>query len=105
MERWFDTGLKMEDGRTTISVRAENEARAEAYIKKGWKPLSTRIMRKKERKVKKMKGENKAVEKVIERVYKDRLKTTGRLPSAKEVREIEKKVKDAAERTDKGKSL
>lgn len=49
-----------------------------------------------------MKGANRAVEKVIERVYRDRLKRTGRLPGAKEVREIERKVKDAAERADKG---
>lgn len=105
MERWFDTGLKMEDGRTTISVRAENEARAEEYIKNGWKPLTARITRKKEREVKEMKGENKAVEKVIERVYRDRLKRTGRLPDAKEVREIENKAKEAAEMADKGKSI
>ncbi len=52
-----------------------------------------------------MKGENRAVEKVIERVYRDRLKRTGRLPGAKEVREIEKKVKDAAQRADKGRGL
>lgn len=50
-----------------------------------------------------MKDENKAVEKVVARVYRDRLKRTGRLPDAKEVRLIEKKVKEAAEGADKGK--
>lgn len=41
--------------------------------------------------------ENRAVEKVIERVYKDRLVRTGRLPSSKETKEIERKVRQAAE--------
>ncbi len=56
MERWFDTGLKMQDGRTTISVRAESEARAEEYRKKGWKPLSLARERKKNTKGKKDEG-------------------------------------------------
>lgn len=60
---------------------------------------------KKIQRAKKMKGENKAVEKVVERVYRDRLKRTGRLPGAKEVREMEKKVKAAAERADKGRGV
>ncbi len=51
-----------------------------------------------------MKGENNAVEKVISRVYKDRLKRTGRLPDPKDVRAMEKKVKEAAELADKRKA-
>lgn len=50
-----------------------------------------------------MKRENSAVEKVISRVYKDGLKRTGRLPDSKEIRAIEKKVKEAAELADKRK--
>ena len=41
-------------------------------------------------------SERRAVEKLVERIYKDRLKRTGRLPSGKETREIEGKAKKAA---------
>lgn len=51
-----------------------------------------------------MSRENNAVERVVARVYKDRLTRTGRLPDPKEVREIERKVKEAAEGSDNGKS-
>ena len=40
--------------------------------------------------------ERRAVEKLVERIYKDRLKRTGRLPSDKETREIEAKAKKTA---------
>lgn len=40
--------------------------------------------------------ERRAVERLIERMYKDRLKKTGRLPSGKETREIEGKAKKTA---------
>ncbi len=56
MERWFDTGLMMQDGKTTISVRAGSEAMAEEYRKKGWKPLSLAHERKKNTKGKKDEG-------------------------------------------------
>jgi hypothetical protein len=56
MERWFDTGLKMQDGKTTISVRAESESRAEEYLKKGWKPLRVVHARKKNTKGEKDEG-------------------------------------------------
>lgn len=56
MERWFDTGLLMEDGKTTISVRAGSEAMAEEYRKKGWKPLAPANDRKKKTRGKKDEG-------------------------------------------------
>lgn len=40
MERWFDTGLMMEDGKTTIAVCAYNDIQAAKYLKNGWKPLA-----------------------------------------------------------------
>lgn len=43
----------------------------------------------------------KAVEKIIERIYKDRLKRTGRLPAVSEIREMEKKAAGAAERRER----
>ncbi|MBI1913045.1 MAG: hypothetical protein HYS21_13745 [Deltaproteobacteria bacterium] len=46
-------------------------------------------------------NERRAVEKVIERIYKDRLKRTGRLPDAKETKAIEKKAREAAQIADK----
>ncbi len=39
----------------------------------------------------------------MERVYKDRLRQTGRLPDAREQRLIEKTIRDAAESADKKK--
>lgn len=42
-------------------------------------------------------NERQAVERVLERVYKDRLRRTGRLPDAKEQRLMEKTIRDAAE--------
>lgn len=41
-------------------------------------------------------NERRAVEKLVERLYKDRLGRTGKLPEAKEVREMEKKAADIA---------
>ena len=45
--------------------------------------------------------ENEAVERVVARVYRDRLMKTGRLPDAQETREMEKKVKEAAASEDR----
>lgn len=44
--------------------------------------------------------ERKSVERLIERIYKDRLVRTGKLPDSKEVRDIEKAAKKAALETD-----
>lgn len=41
-----------------------------------------------------------AVEKLIKRIYRDRLVRTGKLPDAKEVREIEKTAQETALETD-----
>ncbi|MBI5970864.1 MAG: hypothetical protein HY884_06890 [Deltaproteobacteria bacterium] len=43
-------------------------------------------------------NERRAIERVMARVYKDRLKKTGRLPCGKEMRMLEKKVIEAARR-------
>lgn len=40
---------------------------------------------------------NESVEKVVARIYRDRLKRTGKLPDGKEVREMEIKTMKAAE--------
>lgn len=48
-------------------------------------------------------NERRAVERVLERVYKDRLRQTGRLPDARETRQLEKTVREAAESADKRK--
>lgn len=48
-------------------------------------------------------NERQAVERVLERVYKDRLRQTGRLPDAREQRLMEKTIRDAAESADKKK--
>jgi hypothetical protein len=40
----------------------------------------------------------KAVQRVLERIYKDRLERTGRLPEARVMRGYERKVIEAAER-------
>ena len=40
----------------------------------------------------------KAVERVVARMYKQRLRDTGRLPKAGETREMAKKARSAAER-------
>lgn len=48
-------------------------------------------------------NERQAVERVLERVYKDRLRRTGRLPDAREQRLMEKTIRDAAESADKKK--
>lgn len=48
--------------------------------------------------------EQKAVEKVLERVYKDRLRQTGRLPDGRETRAMEKIVKEAAQSADNRKN-
>lgn len=56
MERWFDTGLLMEDGKTSISVRADSRARAEEYLKNGWKPLAPSNERKKKTRGRKDEG-------------------------------------------------
>jgi hypothetical protein len=44
--------------------------------------------------------ERKAVERLIKRIYDDRLKRTGKLPQAAEARDIERKAAAAAEQTD-----
>ncbi|HEY4706311.1 MAG TPA: hypothetical protein VII64_02555 [Thermodesulfobacteriota bacterium] len=44
--------------------------------------------------------ERRAVERLIERIYRDRLARTGKLPGAKEVRAIEKAAREAAQETD-----
>lgn len=46
-------------------------------------------------------NERRAVERVMARVYKDRLKKTGRPPDGVEMRLMEKKVIEAARRADK----
>ncbi|MBI5233824.1 MAG: hypothetical protein HY880_05670 [Deltaproteobacteria bacterium] len=45
----------------------------------------------------------KGVWKLTERLYKDRLQKTGRLPTGKEQRDMEKKAKETAERIDRRK--
>ncbi|MBE7415996.1 MAG: hypothetical protein HS130_12580 [Deltaproteobacteria bacterium] len=45
-------------------------------------------------------SERRAVERLVERLYKDRLERTGRLPETKEVREMEKKAEKIASVTD-----
>ena len=47
--------------------------------------------------------EREAVERVVGRVYKDRLERTGRLPAPSDVREMERKAMEAAENLDKRK--
>ena len=49
-------------------------------------------------------NERVAVEKVVARVYKETLKKTGTLPTAKETAAMEKKVKEAAEAADRMKT-
>lgn len=44
--------------------------------------------------------ERKAVERIIKRIYDERLKRTGKLPQSGEIREIERKARTAAEQTD-----
>lgn len=44
--------------------------------------------------------ERRAVERLVERMYKDRLGRTGRLPDVKEVRDMEKKAGRVARETD-----
>lgn len=48
-------------------------------------------------------NERKAVERVLERVYKDRLRRRGTLPDARETRQMEKMVREAAESADREK--
>ncbi|MBI4950032.1 MAG: hypothetical protein HY955_07810 [Deltaproteobacteria bacterium] len=48
--------------------------------------------------------ERRAVERLIERIYKERLKKTGKLPSGRETREIEVKAKKTAMDTENRKS-
>lgn len=48
--------------------------------------------------------ERRAVERIVERLYKDRLKRTGRLPDREGVREMEKKAVKIAEEADNLKS-
>lgn len=45
-------------------------------------------------------NERRAVERLVERLYRDRLERTGRLPGSKEVREMEKKAADVAREAD-----
>lgn len=39
-EIWFDTGLKMGDGKTPRTMVATNQADYDKYISRNWKPLS-----------------------------------------------------------------
>lgn len=48
-------------------------------------------------------NERRAVERVMERVYKERLRRTGRLPDARETRLMEKTVRETAESADRKK--
>lgn len=41
MERWFDTGLFMEDGKTPILACAYNEIQAKKFIENGWTSTET----------------------------------------------------------------
>lgn len=47
-------------------------------------------------------NERRAVERVMARVYKDRLKKTGRLPDGNAMRMMEKKIIEAVIRAGKG---
>ncbi|MBI5492008.1 MAG: hypothetical protein HY893_03650 [Deltaproteobacteria bacterium] len=49
-------------------------------------------------------SERKAVESVIGRMYRDHLIRTGRLPKSRELKEMEKKAKKAAEESDNRKA-
>lgn len=49
--------------------------------------------------------EREAVERVVGRVYRDRLERTGSLPAQAEVREMEKKAREAAEALEKRKKI
>lgn len=44
--------------------------------------------------------ERKAVERLIRRIYEDRLKRAGKTPGADETRDLERKARAAAELTD-----
>jgi len=49
-------------------------------------------------------NERKAVEKLIKRIYDERLRRTGRLPSTGETRDIERKAMETAEAAENRKS-
>ncbi len=42
MSGWFDTGLKMADGKTKRTVYASDKIQAREFRKKGWKPVAKR---------------------------------------------------------------
>ena len=45
-------------------------------------------------------SERKAVESLVTRMYRHKLKTTGRLPDGKEVRKMEKEARESGHRVD-----
>lgn len=49
-------------------------------------------------------SKDRPVERLTERMYKDKLQRTGRLPSGREVREMEKKAIATAERAERKKN-
>lgn len=48
-------------------------------------------------------SERKAVERVVARIYQHKLKTTGRLPTGKEVKQMERDAQESGNRVDRGK--
>ena len=106
--QWFYTDNFMEDGVTRISLFAQNQTQIEAFRRNGWRPVENSRdgnvckLASDKKKEKPMK-ERKAVENVVARIYKDSLKKTGKLPDGAQVREMETKVKQAAENADRHK--
>ncbi len=50
---WFDTGLKMNDGKTKRTVYAGSVAQKEEFLKKGWKVILKKAPVKRRKSVKK----------------------------------------------------
>ncbi|MEE9615273.1 MAG: hypothetical protein V3W31_10065 [Thermodesulfobacteriota bacterium] len=42
---WFDTGMRMTDGKTPRTVKAVDEDQAEEFKSKGWKPVKKAVSR------------------------------------------------------------
>lgn len=51
-----------------------------------------------------MSNSRRAVERLTERIYKDKLQRTGKLPSGRETREMERKAVSTAERAERRKN-
>lgn len=47
MGTWFDTGLVMNDEKTKRTVYAKSEVEKEEFLKKGWKIIEKKAVRKK----------------------------------------------------------